>query len=104
MSKDISSISIQDIGAKARKLGNVFKRYAALSLFILVIGAYSFTVFEINRLVNSQPSEEKIAEKLQTTTVPRIDEQTMMTIQNLEDQNIKTQAIFDQARQNPFAE
>lgn len=104
MSKDISSLSVKDLVIKIQKLGSVGKRYAALALFILVTGAYSYTVFEINRLVNSVPSEEKIAEKLQTTSVPRIDQRTMMTIQNLEDQNITTQAIFDRARQNPFAE
>lgn len=104
MSKDLSTLSLSGVRQSLQAKASKVKRYLPLLVFILVASVYSLTVYEINRLVASQPSDDAVAEKLQSVSVPKIDEKTVTAIQNLEDQNIQTQTIFNQARQNPFAE
>jgi len=80
------------------------QRYVVLVVFLGVVAACSFLLLRIGTLVNSEPSEDAVDEKLQTVKRPRIDEDAAKKIQQLEDENVEIQALFQQARDNPFQE
>lgn len=80
------------------------KRYAVFSVIIAFLLLYSFLVYEINSLITAQPSDEALLEQMQTVQRPRVDQSALNAIQQLQDQNVQVQSIFDDARNNPFVE
>ena len=74
-----------------------------LPLFILIVVLiYGFLVLRINTLKNAEPSQSAIAE--QTQAEPHIDPTTVNKIKQLQDDSVSVQALFNQARQDPFQE
>ena len=43
-------------------------------------------------------------QKVKTVKLPKIDENAVKNIEQLEDQNIEVQSLFNEARNNPFSE
>lgn len=76
-------------------------------LFIcLVLLVYAFIVMRVNALKNAQPSASQTAIATHNTTsaTPHIDQATIQKIRQLQDNSVSLQALFNQARQNPFQE
>ncbi len=92
------------ITAKFTPILDVVKKYLLVVFLLFFAGIYGFLLFRIETLANAKPDEDAILEKLKTVQRPRLDEAAAKKIQSLEDQNISVQTLFDQARQNPFAE
>ena len=100
----MKNISLKDLPAKLMPLLETGKRYLALVFLMLFLAGYGFLVFRINSLAQSEPSDDAVAEKLQTTQRPRIDQNAVDKIEDLKEQNVQAQTLFEEARQNPFAE
>jgi len=96
---NFSSITSKLLGFKQRIL-----KYTKLIFIVVLLGMYSFLVFNINSLINSEPSDEAVAEKLQTAQRPKIDKQAVIKLQELQDNSTNVQALFKEARDNPFQE
>jgi predicted negative regulator of RcsB-dependent stress response len=80
---------------------NTYKKF----LFVLIVlGIIVFLVFRIKQLSMAEPTQAAIDEKLQTVTRPKFDQAVLNRIQQLQDQNVDVQSLFDQARNNPFSE
>ncbi len=95
----------QDLLAKLKPtLKLVLTRYMLLTLFLPFMVVYIFLVLRINQLSSAQPTAVEVDSKLQTIPQPKVDKNTLAKIQQLQDQNIQVKALFDEARQNPFAE
>lgn len=78
-----------------------------LPLFLLmVVLIYGFVVSRINALKDVQPSASQtaIAARNTTSVSPQIDPATISKIRQLQDNSVSVQALFNQARQNPFQE
>lgn len=74
-------------------------------LFIaLVLLAYSFVVFRIYTLGKVQPSQSSISSESSASSNPKIDPATIAKIKQLQNNSVGAQALFNQARQNPFQE
>jgi hypothetical protein len=95
----LSSAGLKQAGAKSVA---TLSRYAAVLFMVLVAGVYGFVVLRINALSNAQPSGSDVAAQSTTTPVPRIDPKTAQQLQNLEDNSVNVQTLFEQARNNPF--
>lgn len=100
MSKDINFKQISSFSSGAT---TQFKRYAGFTFFIGILCIYGFLVFQIGSLSQAEPSEADIA---QQNTVKRLklDQSAIKKIEQLEDQNVGVQSLFDTARENPFVE
>lgn len=98
------NLEIKDITAKIGPALQSLKRYFVFAFIILVVGIYAFLVFYINTLAAQEPAEDAVTERLKTVQRPRIDQDTLDKIEQLEDQNIQVQTLFQQARDNPFSE
>lgn len=75
-----------------------------LLFVIILVAIYGFIGVKIRSLGNAQPSQAEVAAKASTTTSPNIDEDIVEQIKQLQDNSVSVQALFDQARQNPFRE
>jgi hypothetical protein len=89
------------------QLQHTFKRLLRLrvALFLLlVVIVYAFVIWRVDTLSNAQPPADVIASKLSSSKNPRIDQVTVDKITQLQDNSVNVQALFNQARQNPFHE
>lgn len=98
------NLEVKDIPAKLTPLLALFKRYLVFIFIITVLFTYAFLVFFINSLASSQPDEDAVTERLQTVSRPKVNEDTLTKIKQLEDQNIQVKTLFNDARDNPFTE
>ncbi len=100
----MKDLNLKALTAKLSPFLDSFKRYLAFMCVIAFVCAYAFLVFRINVLARSEPGEDAVAEKLQTSKQPKIDQSAVTKLEQLQDQNIEVKALFQQARQNPFTE
>ena len=91
----------------AEKLQNDLRRAARfrlLSFIVVVTLLYGFIVWRINALYNAPVTSSALDSAQKATPRPHIDQATVDKITQLQDNNVNAQALFDQARQNPFHE
>lgn len=78
------------------------KRYVSLIFILLIVIVLGFLVMRIGQLANAEPTQEAIDLKLSEVKRTKIDQSAIDKIQQLKDQNIQVQTLFQQARDNPF--
>lgn len=98
------NLDLKTIPQKIGPLLQTAKKYMTLMFILFFLAVYGFLVFRINSLAASEPSEDAIAEKLTRVKRPKIDKQAAEHMEQMEDQNVQIQTLFDKARNNPFAE
>lgn len=103
MSKDIN-INFKTITSKARGWLQKLRKYIVFIFFVAVALMYSFLVFRINRLSSNEPTDDQVTERLQTVRRPKVDQNTLDKIQQLQDNSADVRALFKAARDNPFKE
>lgn len=96
------NINLKSIPIYLKKLTKALKPHMIFVFIISVISIYGLLVFQINRLSSMEPSDEKINEELNTIKRPKIDQETISKIEQLEDQSVGVQSLFKEARDNPF--
>ena len=72
-----------------------------VALFSLLAG---YLLVLTNRLATTEPDQASISSQLSGVPRPKIDKNVVKTIESLEARNIDMQAIFNDARDNPFNE
>lgn len=98
------NLEVKDLSAKLTPLLQLAKKYLTFIFIVTVLVVYAFLILFINTLASKQPDEDAVAERLKTVSRPKINEDTLVKIQQLEDQNIQVQTLFQEARDNPFTE
>ncbi len=98
------NIDLKNLPEKLSPLFRLLAKHVNLIVIIVFALIYCFFLVRINSLAASKPSEEAIIEKMEAVKRPRIDEKAADKMLQLEDQNIQIQTLFNEARQNPFAE
>jgi hypothetical protein len=79
-------------------------RYAPLLLFVFLIGIYAFLSYRIITLTQAQPAPSAVSAELKTVGIPKVDEEVVSKMEQLEDNSVSVQTLFDDARSNPFEE
>lgn len=79
-------------------------RYAPLFLFLFLLGIYGFLSWRIITLTQAKPAPSAVSAELKTVGVPKVDEDVVRKMEQLEDNSVSVQALFDDARSNPFQE
>ena len=98
------ALNLDGIFGKLSSVKNIFTKYLTLIFIVILLGMYSLLVFRINVLVSVEPTEDAINEKLQTVQRPKIDQSAVARIRQLQDNSVDVQALFKEARDNPFQE
>ena len=79
---------------------NVALRYRALLFFVALSIVYGYVITRINAFNNVAPSTAD-----QTTAKQvHVDPQVISKIKQLQDNSVSVQALFNDARNNPFSE
>lgn len=97
-------LDIAQIPALLLRVKESIKPYIGFVFIIIILGMYGLVIWQIRSFVTQEPSEAKISEQLNTINVPKVDEDAIRQITELEDSNVQVKALFENARQNPFTE
>lgn len=98
----MKNIDIKQLQTLLQKGFKYVQGYSSFIFIISILLIYSFLVFQIGSLSRSEPSEEAVAEKANTVKRLKLDQGAIDKIQQLEDQDVRVQSLFESARDNPF--
>lgn len=96
--------SASNLGQSFGKVAGSLSRYRALLFFLFLAFVYGFIVYRINVLSTAEPDQAAVTQASAGPSQPRIDPTVVQKITDLKDNSVNVQALFDQARQNPFHE
>lgn len=80
------------------------RRYRVLIFLLAIALVYGFVFERINTLSNVQPTPEAIATQNNPIKKAHIDKNVVKQLESLRDNSVNVQALFKQARNNPFQE
>lgn len=82
----------------------IAKRYGVIIFIVVVSSIYGYIIYTSSSLVAVEPSDHQVTENYKAAKRPKLDDVISKKISELEDRNVKFQALIKDARQNPFAE
>lgn len=81
-----------------------FVKKDSVGIFLFIVACvFGFLIWRIGTLANAEPSQDAVSETLITVVRPKIDQNSIKKIQDLQDQNIDIKSYFSD-RNNPFQE
>jgi hypothetical protein len=98
------SLSIAVVRERAGQVLQKLHKYALILFMLFLLCVYGFLTYRIYTLHQISADPSQVSQKLKTAGVPKIDEDVLHKIERLQDNSVEVQALFDQARQNPFQE
>ena len=97
-----AQLDIKSLRLKVEKYLKLISDHAVFAAVLFVLLTYIFMVWQISKLSTAEPSGEAVSAA--STQIPKIDQQAITQIQNLEQNNTDAHSLFNQARNNPFQE
>lgn len=102
MSKQITVDGLKTSSLKALRAAN---KYRGFIYFLVLSSLYGFIIWRINVLSTAPPSQADITAAEQSAAPsPKLDEASAEAINNLKDNSVRVQTLFESARNNPFDE
>lgn len=98
------NIDVKDIPAKLQPVLNTVKENIVFVLIMAVLIMYGLLVLQIRHLATIEPSNADITKKVNELNTPKLDNDAVNKILQLEDKNIEVKTLFNEARDNPFQE
>jgi hypothetical protein len=96
------SLNIKSLKPLTKKLLAKAQAYVGFVFIISILLVYGFLVFQIGAMAGKEPEEASVSEQLSAIKRLQIDQATINKIEQLQDQNVSVQALFKEARDNPF--
>lgn len=76
------------------------KRYAAALFVLFVLSLYGYLIMQTNAATNVEPSSAQ--QTAATKRTPHVNPETVQQLEQLQDNSVSVQALFNEARSNPF--
>ena len=95
-------LSLSTVLASLHTLAGKFRRYNFLMFIIFVSLLYGFVMLRISSLASTEPSSDAVSSHVKAAKVPKINESVVRQLESLQDNSVSVQALFDEARNNPF--
>ncbi len=96
------SIKSNTANSSVKSFARSINMYRGFIFFLVLTSLYGFIVWRINVLSSAPPSQADIDSAIQSVPRPKISDSTVKKLQSLEDNSIRVQTLFNEARQNPF--
>lgn len=98
------NINPKELPNKIKPLVVWLKKHRVVICIISVLLLYGWIIFTINTLSRQEPTQDAIDEKSQSIKRPRIDNEVIEKIEQLQENSTEVQTLFKAARENPFQE
>lgn len=102
--KNDLNLDLKSIPKQLKHYASGLQRYQVVLFIVAIVGLYGFLVLQISTASQSEPTQSQIDEQLGSIKRLKIDQGSIDKIQQLEDQNVVVQSLFETARDNPFQE
>lgn len=79
------------------------RKNAPLIFIVFLLAIYGFLAWRIFTLLQTGPDPGAVASQLQTVDI-KVDANAVQKMEQLKDNNVSVQTLFDDARKNPFQE
>lgn len=99
----MNNSSVQ-LSEQLKKIAGFIKRHSIVLAVLFFAGISAYILIITASLLAAQPSSEQLEEQANAAARPQVSDEIVRTIEGLEDRNVQVQAIFNQARENPFTE
>lgn len=99
--KDIA-LNKETISVAASTALGKFRMYRIFLLFLAIAGLYGYILWRVNIYSAIEPDATEASS--QSVRQPHINKNLAEKMQKLEANNVNVKALFDEARNNPFAE
>lgn len=97
------NITLKPLLKKLQPLIDFLKRDSVIIFALIVAIIFGFLVWRIGVLAGAEPTQIELNEKLMTVVRPRIDQDGIKKLEELQAQNINIESYFSD-RNNPFQE
>lgn len=97
-----ATIDLGSISKSFKATGKKVLRFRVPLFLVVVLGLYGFLVFRTYSLMDIAP--DSTVESTAKTSRAHIDEDVAKKIQELQDNSVNVQKVFNDARNNPFQE
>ncbi|HSH55277.1 MAG TPA: hypothetical protein VK983_00465 [Candidatus Limnocylindrales bacterium] len=87
-----------------RKSATTAHKYALVGFLVFLVSVYGFLSWRILYFSQLEPDQSEVTNQLKTAGVPKINEDAIRKIEQLKDNSVSVQTLFEQARDNPFQE
>ena len=95
-------MKIDTIIAKLSIVKDIITRFSVI-IFVIFLGlVFGFLTFNIANYSNREPSDDQIEERLSSLKTVNLNQQAVDKINELRDQNINIESLFNNGRANPF--
>ncbi len=84
----------------ARLMG--LRKYLWVLLLCLIVALYAYLILKINGFANTAPSLAQVQSNLKSSSLPVINQNVVNQLNQLQNNSVSVQALFNQARSNPF--
>jgi hypothetical protein len=101
--KDIN-FSLKTLPKHLKHLAFKARRYVVVIFTVTTVALYGFLIFQISQASQAEPSPDAVAQQLTAVKRLKVDQQAIDKIQQLQDQSVNVQSLFQTARDNPFQE
>ncbi len=95
-------LDIQSLKIQAALVVQKARRFSVVGFLVLVAVLYGFVLLRISSLSNAQPSSDSVTSQVKAAQVPHIDQAVVKQLESLHDNSVNVQALFNEARSNPF--
>ena len=99
-------MNIKDISLKyLQPLAKEIKRFRFILFLGLFAVMYAYLLITIGQLTTATPTQADVDTEMQASVKRlRVDEEAVESMLRLEEENIEVRGLFEDARNNPFAE
>lgn len=97
-----NTLKLTDLTAKVSLGVAKARRFSLLAFIVFVALLYGFVLLRISSFSNAQPSPDSVTSQVRAAQVPHIDKAVVKQIESLHDNSVNVQALFNEARNNPF--
>ncbi len=96
--KKNKTLRINNLHVKLAKIQPI----VSILFLILLIVLYGYMIFQINNFKDAQPTSAQVSSDLVATSPPEINPRTVKRIEQMKNNSVSVQALFDTSRSNPF--
>ena len=96
--------SLQKLIDRIHPLISFIKHYVVMIFILAFLGVYAYLIIHVNKLVQTEPTQVQLDERLKTISRTKINQAAINSILDLQDQNVEVKTLFEHARENPFNE
>ncbi len=100
MSKE--KMDLKNLADKLKTNLQWLHHYGFIIFVVFVATLYAFVLLRVSSLSNTQPSASAVSSQVQAAQIPHIDQSLVNQLQSLQNNSVSVQALFNQARSNPF--